>query len=255
MRGDGRAVVTASRSGADRALDVTDTDAVDALVAELAPATVMHLASALPGADAAELDRVNVGGTAAIAAACARHGARLVFASSAAVYGVRNSRASNEADAAAPANAYGTSKVRAEEALDVLGAELTAVSLRIFNVTGEGFPNALPSRLLRSTPDEPVALRNPDGFVRDYVHVSDVVQAFVAAADSEIGVGHLRINVGSGEPTSSRRLVTLIDRIRPVHVREEPGADDRVWADLARARSTLGLAPRREIDGGWFTRG
>lgn len=255
LRGEGRDVVVASRTGDGRSLDVTDADAVDRLVAELRPATVIHLASALPGADADEFERVNVGGTAAVAAACARYGARLVFASSAAVYGVGNTSAAHEDDAVAPANPYGVSKVRAEDALDGFGDELSALSLRIFNVTGDGFPNALPSRLLRSRPDEPVALRNPDGFVRDYVHVSDVVEACVAATDAWVGPGHLRVNVGSGQPTSSRRLVELVQRIRPVHVRDEPGPDDRVWADLTRAREVLGSDPRREVDGSWFSPG
>src|SRR5690606_19182116 len=82
LRDEGWAAVTASRSGADRVLDVTDRQAVVALVGELQPAAVVHLAAALPGSDLETLKAVNIGGTDAVAEACARTGARLVFASS-----------------------------------------------------------------------------------------------------------------------------------------------------------------------------
>jgi len=258
----GRAVVTALRERdvevvvASRAqgmtLDVADASAVREAIARVHPQAVVHLAGALPGADAAELERVNVDGTAAVARAAAESGIRLVSASSAAVYGVSNARASHEDDALAPANAYGHSKARAEDALDTAADGATFVSLRIFNVTGPGFPASLPQRLWIAPAEEPVRLRGLDEFVRDYVRAAAVAAVVRAALTAPLPAGHTRLNVGSGVPTSTRHLLDIIGRRRPIHSLDEGGRSDRVWADARRLRDVLGVVPP-PLDEGWFT--
>lgn len=251
LRSAGWTVIPTSRDG-DHALDVTRALDVDRLVRRLAPSAVVHFAAALPGSDEQTLEAVNVRGTAAVADACARIGARLVFASSAAVYGTHNSAASREDSVPAPATPYGRSKARAEEEIDLRGDRISALSLRIFNVTGPGFPGSLPCRILRADAEHPVEVRNPDGFVRDYIRTEDVARAVVAALGSDALPGHTRVNVGTGVPTSTRSLLQRLSAIRPPAVREVPGADDRVWADTELSRRILGVDAPSSIDADWF---
>ncbi|TPX01090.1 NAD-dependent epimerase/dehydratase family protein, partial [Schumannella luteola] len=88
------------------------------------PGVVVHLAALLPGASD-DLDEVNVEGTRRVADAAASVGARLVFASSAAVYASVRESPAREDEAVAPTTPYGRSKVRAEEVLDAFGDAVT----------------------------------------------------------------------------------------------------------------------------------
>ncbi|MFN3597200.1 MAG: SDR family oxidoreductase [Rubricoccaceae bacterium] len=101
-------------------LDVTDGAAVEALMQDFAPGVVLHLA-AMSKVEPCERDKqtcwaVNVDATARLAAACHRHGARLVFLSTDFVFDGQAGPYAED-DRPAPINAYGRSKLAAENAI------------------------------------------------------------------------------------------------------------------------------------------
>jgi len=228
------------------AVDMADHRAVEELVVATRPETVLHLAG-VTGA-AAERDplsaiAVNVGSTRAIAAATdALSGRRIVLASTAAVYGDTGAEPADESDPLAGSSLYARTKVDGEAALRE--ALTGSVALRIANVYGEGFDDSLVARLFRSSASEPVELRAPDRFVRDYVYVDDVVDALLAAATMAMPATHTAVNIGTGRPVPSRLLVGIIARHRQPAIVETEGPESRSVVSITRARALLGFAPR-----------
>lgn len=120
------ALVLPGATGGYATLDVTDADAVERTMEDFAPDVVLHAAGTAQ-VEACEADKegcwqLNVEAVAALAAACDRHGARLVLPSTDFVFdGTRGPY--SEADRPAPINAYGRTKLAAENTL--AGARLT----------------------------------------------------------------------------------------------------------------------------------
>lgn len=227
-------------------LDLADHDAIGAVIDRERPDTVLHLGGVMGAA--AERDpltaiAVNAGSTRAILRALAGHpSSRLVLASTGAVYGDARAGSLDEAAELAGTSAYARTKALAEAAL--AEQEVDAVALRIANVYGPGFDDSLVNRLLRSSNDEPVPLREPDRFVRDYVHADDVAAAMIAAAEVELSESPLVVNIGTGRPVSSRQLLEIVRAHRSVAIVETAGAATSSVLASDRARSLLGFDPR-----------
>lgn len=75
---------------------------------------------------------------------------------------------------------------------------------------------------------------------RDFIHVSDVVRAFLAASRADMS--GQTWNVGRGHPESVNHLVELLGG-EVVHVPKRPGEPDCTWADITKIRRDLGWAP------------
>jgi len=178
-------------------------------------------------------------------------GARVLFASSAAVYGVGSARPLREDDPLAPAAPYGVSKLAAERYMDVYARlyGLRAASLRLFPVYGPRLRAHVVYDLMRKVRENPAELPiEGDGTqVRDFVHVSGVVEAFLTVAE-RAPLGGEVYNVGSGGPVTIQELATLIcERMgaRPRFVYSgivASGVSQRWAADLSRLRA-LGYQP------------
>ena len=82
---------------------------------------------------------------------------------------------------------------------------------------------------------------------RDFTFVSDVADAFVAAAASPVS-GEI-LNVGSGHTYSIKRLVELLGG-PVVNVPKRPGEPDSTFADISRIRSKVGWEPRVSLEEG-----
>jgi UDP-glucose 4-epimerase len=82
---------------------------------------------------------------------------------------------------------------------------------------------------------------------RDFIYVTDVAEAFLAAASTPI-VGE-RFNVGAGNPQSINHLVELLSG-EVVYVPKRPGEPDCTWADIAKIVSQLGWKPRLTFEDG-----
>jgi UDP-glucose 4-epimerase len=235
-------------------VDVTNHDAVLAAVERFAPDVILHLASITGAAADVDPERataVNVTSVEHVASAASRFGVkRIVFVSSSGVYGDQYSQPVDEQGALAPGSLYARTKVTAEERLrDAVrdGLVPEAVILRIFNIFGERFDGSLVTRLLASTPENPVALRGPDNFVRDYIHVDDVMPSLITSLSHAAPDAVSTYNIGSGVPVSNRQLVDRLSRSRAVYTNVTPGDRSYSCADITLARRDLGLRPTREL--------
>jgi UDP-glucose 4-epimerase len=153
---------------------------------------------------------------------------RIVFASSAAVYGL-NDATRLESDPLDPVDVYGWSKVIGEQLLEAFSQrhpETTCVSARLANVVGPDDPHEhiVPVLLAARGTDEPPILGNlwPR---RDYVHVDDVADALVAL--STLDPGYHVYNVGTGLGTTVWELLGLLGwpqwSVDPAKMRDNDG--------------------------------
>jgi UDP-glucose 4-epimerase len=188
---------------------------------------------------------------------------RLVFSSSAAVYGSTDGATIAEDAPTRPVNPYGRTKLVGEQLVaDAARAfALSAVSLRYFNVAGTGAreladrarSNLVPMVFERIDAGAPPRIfgddfETPDGTcIRDYVHVLDVAGAHLAAVDSTRSGGgdHEIFNIGTGVGTSVRQMVETILRVAdsalvPEVVGRRHGDAPVVVASADRIRERLG---------------
>lgn len=199
---------------------------------------------------------------------------RVVFSSSAAVYGDADADVVTETAPVRPRSPYGRTKVIVEQLLEDVCASspLAALTLRYFNPVGcdpqhRSWPydpeptHALGSLLRAWSTGAPFRIHGrdyptPDGApVRDFVHVWDVALAHVAAVHNWVptGTGYDVVNVGSGTATSVLRLAETFNARVPDPVRIE--FDGRRAGDTAgcrasteKAREVLGWEPSRTVD-------
>ena len=154
-----------------------------------------------------------------------------------------------------PDNMHGISKVAVTSMLRGLVARrgLNAVVLRLFHVYGPlEAPNRLiPTAIRAALRDEELRL-TPRGFVRDYIHVSDVVRACLAAVGSEGTRGEI-FNVATGITTDNHDVVEMLSNIAGKSIRTSVGAygardtDRSHWCGDARKIGER-LSWRPEID-------
>ncbi|MGW2741532.1 UDP-glucose 4-epimerase GalE [Streptomyces sp. NPDC001450] len=216
--------------------------------------------------------RENVGGLATLLDAMAEAGVgRLLFSSSAAVYGNPGVDLITEDTPCAPVNPYGETKLAGEWLVRAAGRAhgISTVCLRYFNVAGAAAPelsdtgvfNIVPMVFDRITRDEAPRIfgadyPTPDGTcIRDYIHVTDLAEAHLAAARRLSGgdlAGDLTLNIGRGAGVSVRELITVIgevtgDRRAPLVEGRRPGDAPRAVASAERAAETLGWRARRGV--------
>jgi GDP-4-dehydro-6-deoxy-D-mannose reductase len=209
------------------ALDVTDANAVDALVREVRPDACVHLAAVatVPAArhDPGHAWRVNLHGSLALAAALLEHSSNcvLLYVSSGEIYG-KSFRAGiplDETAAAAPMNAYAATKAAADLALGAMAGDgLRVIRLRPFNHTGPGQSAdfVLPA-FARQVARIEAQLQPPTMHVgaldprRDFLDVRDVCEAYVACLERADAIAPGTIfNIASGTP---RRIGDILQQL------------------------------------------
>ena len=212
----------------------------------------------------------NVGGTLNLLEAMRAHGVdRLVFSSTAAVFGQPQADRIDEAHPTHPINPYGASKRMVERILEDAATAygLRSVALRYFNAAGASpdgtigeahdpethlIPNALRAALgtgpaLKLFGDD---YPTPDGTcIRDYVHVDDLAQAHLLALkhlDSHAGAH--AFNLGNGQGFSVREVIAAAERVSGRAVphsieARRPGDPSILVASSEKARAVLGWQP------------
>lgn len=257
-----------------RELDLADTDGLTRICERESFDAVIHFAAfAAVGESTQSPERYfsnNIGGSLSLLEAMHRTGIkRLVFSSSAAVYGTPEQSPIREDSPRSPVNPYGESKAAVERILESLDcfAGLRSVSLRYFNACGaepdsglgeEHDPEThlIPLLLRAVVTGEPITIHGddygtPDGTcIRDYVHVSDLATAHIAALQwlSEGGKTAV-MNVGTGRGHSVWEVLRAAEDVmgRKVPHRiggRRAGDPPSLVADSRRLRETLGWTPR-----------
>lgn len=217
----------------------------------------------------------NVGGCGALLYAMRERGVdKLVFSSSAAVYGQPERQPIDECAPTEPTNPYGATKLAIEGMLKwCAGAYGTrSVSLRYFNAAGAAPEAELGEDHRPETHLIPLTMYAAQGklprlkifggdyptrdgtCVRDYVHVKDLAEAHLLALERlEREDGAAVFNLGSGDGYSVREIVETARRVtgRSIPAEEAPrraGDPATLVADIEKARRELGWTPKRGLE-------
>ncbi|MEI9965674.1 MAG: UDP-glucose 4-epimerase GalE [Caulobacteraceae bacterium] len=255
--------------------DIRDQVRLAEVLAKWRPAAAMHFAALIAVGESVQDPALyydnNVRGALTLLEALGEAGVdKVVFSSTAAVYGLPEVQPVAETAEKAPINPYGRTKWMIERVLADYGPAygLRSVSLRYFNACG-AHPTAgigemhepethLIPRCLMAVQGAIGALDlmgtdypTPDGTaVRDYVHVCDLADAHLAALRYlEAGGATTALNLGVGRGYSNREIIDAVGRVtgRPVPIREaprRPGDPPVLTADPSLAREVLGFSPR-----------
>ncbi|MGC9407755.1 UDP-glucose 4-epimerase GalE [Streptomyces sp. DZ1-3] len=257
---------------------VLDGALVERVIRDHAVTGVVHIAGKKQVGESVERPlhyyRENVTGLATLLEAMTSTGVdRLVFSSSAAVYGMPDVDLVTEDTPCLPLSPYGETKLAGEWLINAAARAhgIRAASLRYFNVAGAATPELSDSGVFNLIPmvferleagDAPRVFGDdyatPDGTcVRDYIHVEDIASAHLAAArrlaDAPEGTA-LTLNVGRGEGSSVREMVDRVLKVTgrqdlaPQVTERRPGDPARIVAAADRAREELGWTARHDLD-------
>ncbi|MGI5952277.1 MAG: UDP-glucose 4-epimerase GalE [Brooklawnia sp.] len=288
LRADGHEVVVVddlSNSTADRVagvhllqLDISAARATDQLAAAITSNgvdAVIHFAARKQVGESVERPmyyyRQNVGGlTNLLEAMAATSTSKIIFSSSAAVYGAPDDPVVTEDSPTNPVNPYGRTKLIGEWMLaDAQRAwGLNWMALRYFNVAGAAWPelgdpvvmNLVPMVLDRLARGQAPRIfgadyDTPDGTcIRDYVHVGDLARAHIVALQGlDTEPPHRVYNVGTGTGTSVRQIIEAVGRAcgmdaTPVIEPRRPGDPPKLIASADRISTDLGFTATAGVD-------
>jgi UDP-glucose 4-epimerase len=255
--------------------DVSDAASTAKLLTDRKIEAVVHFAAASlvaeSVADPLKYYARNVGGTVSLLKAMREASVeRIVFSSTAAVYGDPQRVPIDEAHPTQPVNPYGSTKLAIERMLAECSAAygLRAASLRYFNAAGADPQGGLGERHDPETHLIPLVLRaaaknsavsvfgddypTRDGScVRDYIHVSDLCDAHLRALEWLSGGGRYDcFNLGNGDGATVLEVIEAARRVtgREIKInkaRRRPGDPASLVADATKARRVLGWQPQR----------
>ena len=202
-----------------------------------------------------------VDGTVNVLKSCVKTNVKnLIFSSSAAVYGNSIDTLLAENAQLSPLSSYGASKLVAEYNLLAFSKlfGLNCISLRLFNVYGNGQSSeagVIRKFLKNISKDAPLEIFGDGVQTRDFVHVSDVIQAFYCAIRNiETKRGEV-YNIGSGTATSINELASLLisSKGKDLQVIHKPALEGEIKdskADISLAENDIGYSPHVSLSDG-----
>ena len=205
-------------------------------------------------------EEVNVVGTLNVLKALLEGQGKLIFASSAAVYGDNPNLPLKETERPKPLSPYGVTKATAEEYLRVFHElyGLPVVALRYFNVFGprqsaNQYAGVISIFINRALKGEPLVIFGDGKQTRDFIYVKDVVRANILAAESRRANGRT-FNVATGRQTSILELAMKVIEITGttssiVFDKPRPGDIRHSLADISEIRK-LGFEPEFSLEEG-----
>lgn len=255
-------------------VDLRDAARLETSLAGRSIESVLHFAASISIPDSV-VDPLgyygnNVGATINLLAAAGKAGARrVIFSSTAAVYGEPASSPVREDFPLVPISPYGASKAMAERVLDDAAAThgISAISLRYFNVAGVDPASGVgptardTSHLIRVACQTALGLRETmsifgtdydtaDGTcVRDFIHVADLAAAHISALRRvRQAKVHTALNCGYGHGFSVREVIASVERVSGAAITalpaaRRPGDAAEVVSDPHRLRATLDWTP------------
>lgn len=199
---------------------------------------------------------VNVNGTINVLKCCVQNKIKkIIFASSAAVYGNCNELPITERSKTVPLSPYGTSKLVAESQIRKFASEFEfdAICLRIFNVYGKGqndqYAGVISKFLKNISEDKPLVIYGDGDQTRDFVSVYDVVKSFECAISSDHNDTY---NIASGKSTSINELAEMIilvsgKKLGVIHKEQKKGEIKNSVADVTLAEKNLGFSAKKTL--------
>jgi UDP-glucose 4-epimerase len=188
---------------------------------------------------------------------------RVVFSSSASIYGSSRQMPTSEDWTPDPVSPYGVAKLAAERycvSFSRVYESFESVVLRYFNVFGprqspfSQYAAAVPLFITRIAAGEPIDVYGDGEQSRDFTFVGNVVDATIRAGEAAGASGEI-FNVAAGSPASVNQVAETIGKLvgKPVQRRQLPqrAGDLRdSWADLTKANRVLGYAPEIALEDG-----
>jgi len=251
--------------------DLLDAAGLADIVKSSRPEAVIHLAAEARIAESVRdpglFFRANTVGSLNLVEAMLAAGVRrLIFSSTAAVYGEPATMPVSEDAACQPLNAYGESKLAFERMLPWFARahDLRSISLRYFNAAGAterlGEFHAPETHLIPILFEAALGQRDavqlygtdydtPDGTcIRDYVHVADIARAHLLALARVDEIGTRAFNMGNSRGYSNLEVIEVVRRVTGREIRVEtaarrPGDPARLVASDERIRAELGWEP------------
>jgi len=247
-----------------RSLDLTQPEALEVLPPVK---TVIHLAGAGNptdfDSDPAQSWRSNLSGTLNLLNWAKTREVEEIILASTYVYGAPQHLPVAEDHPVNPPHAYPRSKYLCEQMLQQFvqdaarqGRALRGTVLRIFNVYGPGQSEQMLIPTIISQLGQPVLQLRDPAPRRDFVHVSDLVDAVLAALQRQAGEAFEVINIGSGQSLSVAELVTRLCSLAGVQpelnyaMQPRPGEVNDVVADIGKAGQMLGWQPQISLEDG-----
>lgn len=250
-------------------LDITKFALLKKAIARARPAIIYHLAAnattketAMGWSDPASDYRVNAVGTLNVLRAVADLGLnpRIIYASSAAVYGEPEYLPIDEKHPTNPQSPYGVSKLTGEKYMLIYHKEraLPVTVLRIFNVYGPRQPRYVILDLLKKLERNPNDLEviGTGEQIRTYCYVSDAIEAFVLAAEEQ-SIGEV-LNLAGNDITSIKELAENIVRMLGLTGKTKIHYTGQSWkgdilnlvSEGSKAKKRLGFEPKISLDEG-----
>jgi UDP-glucose 4-epimerase len=203
-----------------------------------------------------EYYKSNVNGTFNVLQACRKYQIKkIIYAGSSSCYGIPDEYPTKEIAAIQPQYPYALTKNIGEQLVMHWCQlyNLSALSLRFFNVYG---PRARTSGtygavfgvfLAQKLANKPYTVVGDGNQTRDFTFVSDIVNAILTAAESNLS-GEV-INIGSNNTYSINRLVELLGG-KVIYIPKRPGEPDCTWADISKATQLLNWSPKVSLEEG-----
>ena len=217
-----------------------------------------HLGGVNRGTDQ-EILTGNVTGTLRLLEAIQKYGessARIIFASSAQVYRLKNRVAKiSEASALQPESVYGVSKKSAEDLIRI--SDLPYTILRMTNAYGPGchpdYNSVVATFCHRAKNKTPLEINGQGKQNRDFIYIDDVVRAFLMTGFQNQPPVRRAYNISSGRTTSLIKIVNTIKKFEhSLNVKFKPGAEDEIsyCCDASRYRRDYGWSPQTSLTKG-----
>lgn len=245
---------------------------LDGILKEIKPNYIFHLAAygTLPKEnDIKKLIEVNIQGTVNLINAAKKNKFDLfVNTGSSSEYGIKDNPM-EEIALPLPINDYGVTKLAATAFVykEAIRENLPMITFRLFSPYGpyEDKSKLIPSVILSAINNNTIEIGNPNN-VRDFVHIDNVVDAYIAATHGKIFPGEV-FNVGSGKQHSTRQIVERVVEIVKSHSEikfeviknHKRQIEPKIWkADMSKMKTILKWESKNSIESGlqktidWF---
>lgn len=247
-------------------VDLSDTERLGAIVGEIRPDWVFHLAAYGGSSHQTDVDAMvstNLVGTVKLLEACVKAGIEaFVHTGSSSEYGFKR-HAPAETEMLEPNSPYAVTKAAATLFCRYTAQRygLNLCTLRLYSVYGpwEDPARLMPQLIMKCLQGKLPQLATPS-IARDYVHVDDVADACLLAASRPARETGAIYNVGTGVQTDLRTLVQMAREVLGVKAQPEWGTmpdrqwDSDVWvADSQKIRVQLGWKPKYQLQEGFQT--